>query len=100
MSTYTNEAADLAVLFCLRPTYNASQAITAANASINFQNRIVNGSDSADIIYKETKTATFDMIGAGYSTKTVTLPVIGAITYQQVASAIKKIADAERLLLP
>ena len=100
MGTYTTEASDVPVLFCLRPTYNASQSITAANATINFQNRVVNNGDNTDILYKETKSASFDMIGAGYASKTVNVAGIGNITYQQVAAAIKKIADAERLLLP
>ena len=100
MATYTNEAADLAVLFCLRPTYNSSQVITAATASINYENRIVNNADAADSVTKPTKSTSFDMLGAGYSTKTVNVAGLGNITYQQVATAIKKIADAERLLLP
>lgn len=100
MATYTNEAADLAVLFVLRPSFNASQTVTAANAHINYRNRVKNDSDSADVIERETKTASFDMIAPGYSAKTVNVAGIGNITYLQIAAAIRKVADAERLLLP
>lgn len=99
MSSYTNEATDIPALFILRPVYNAAQAVTAANAQINYQNRVINGVDNTDIIYKETKSANFDMLGAKASS-TVNVAGIGNITYAQIASAIKKMADAERLLLP
>lgn len=99
MSSYTSESTDIPALFILRPVYNAAQAVTAANAQINFQNRVINGGDNTDIIYKETKSAAFDMLGVKASS-TVSVAGIGSITYAQIASAIKKMADAERLLLP
>lgn len=99
MSTYTNEATDIASLFILRPVYNAAQTVTAANAQINFQNRTINNVDNTDIIYRETKSASFDMLGTK-ATSTVTVAGLGTVTYAQIASAIKKMADAERLLLP
>lgn len=99
MATYTNDATDIPALFMLRPVFNAAGTVTAANAQINFQNRVTNGSDPTDVLYKETKSAAFDMIGAKASS-TVNVAGIGNITYAQIASAIKKMADAERLLLP
>lgn len=99
MSTYTNDATDIPALFILRPVFNAAGTVTAANCQINFQNRVTNGSDPTDVLYKETKSASFDMIGAK-AASTVNVAGIGNITYAQIASAIKKMADAERLLLP
>lgn len=100
MSTYTNESSDIPTVFILRPVYNGAQAVTAANANISFQNRVINSGDATDVIYKDTRSATFDMLGASYASKTVTVAGLGSITYAQIASAIKKMADAERLLLP
>lgn len=99
MAIYTSDSTDIPVLFVLRPVFNAAGAVTAANAQINFQNRITNNSDPVDVAYKETKTAAFDIIGAKASS-TVNVAGIGNITYAQIASAIRKMADAERLLLP
>lgn len=95
MPTYVSEATDIPALFMLRPVYNAAQAITAANAQVNFSNRTVNNIDNTDIIIKETTSMTFDMLGAKAGS-IVNVAGLGNITVAQTAAAIKKIADALR----
>lgn len=98
MATYTSDATDLPVSFTLSPVFNLAGAVTAANITGQFQSRIVNNADPTDIFFKNTKTVSFDMIGAKGSS-TVNVAGIGNITYIQIASAIRKMLDAERLLL-
>lgn len=99
MATYTNESTDIPSEFTLRPVYNSAQVVTAADVEIKFQNRVINGSDAADIVLKNTKVTTFNLLAVPYASKTVNVAGVGNITYAQIASAIKKMADAERLLL-
>lgn len=81
--------------FTLQPVYNSSQTVTAANARIRFQSRIINNGDSTDIKYTDTQIMDFDMLGSK-AASIVNVAGLGNITVQQTAAAIRKIADALR----
>lgn len=81
--------------FTIQPVYNSSQTVTAANARVRYQSRLINNGDNTDVKYADTVTMDFDMLGAKASS-VVNVAGIGNITVAQTAAAIRKIADALR----
>lgn len=99
MATYIDESSEIPALVVFRPTFNAAQAVTALNCQANYSLRSINQSDNTKLYVNETKSFTFDLLGSK-ATSTVNVAGIGSVTYAQIASAIKKIVDAERLIAP
>ena len=99
MPTYIDEASEVPSLVIFRPVFNAAQVVTNLNCQANYYLRALNQSDTTQFKTTDTKSFTFDLLGSKQSS-TVNVAGIGNITYGQIASALKKMVDAERLLAP
>lgn len=96
MSGYTKENADIPAQVVVVPVYDSSGAVTAAPCRFDWIRRIKNDSDAADKIEQGTKTVTIDLFD---NVKTVNIPGVGVVTYRKIATGLKLVADAERLLV-
>ncbi len=92
---FTKEAADVPDRIFIKPVYDATGAIVSVPCTFAWVERIKNDSNAADMIVRETKSLTIDLLDAG---KSVTVGTTA--TYQKVAQYLKKIADQERALIP
>lgn len=94
MPTYQKETAVIPSLVIIRPSYDTTGAVDAVTAQFNWIQRVKNDADAADQLPAiESGSKSVDLF---VTNKSVTVTGLGAITYRQIAQALKKVGDAER----